>query len=204
MTVPKKNKSLAEQIEAVLPQTQCGLCEYVGCKPYAQALAADASVGIDRCLPGGVETLQQIAGLVQKESTPFEAGMRAKMKSPEVAWIDPEQCIGCTKCIQACPVDAIIGSYKAMHAVIDLDCTGCGLCLDPCPVDCIQMQPLETDKNRALRPYFKSLYEAKNQRKIDRQAASKQHYQSHKMSTTNRRAMIQQALEASKEASAVD
>lgn len=97
--------------------------------------------------------------------------------------------------ISVCYSIRFIGSHKAMHAVIDLDCTGCGLCLDPCPVDCIDMQPITTEKNKQLKPYFKGLYEAKNQRAEAKKQSSNQHYRSHKASKADRLALIQQAME---------
>jgi Na+-translocating ferredoxin:NAD+ oxidoreductase subunit B len=130
-----------EQIDAILPQTQCGLCSYKGCMPYATALVND-NVAIDLCPPGGVTGLQAIAKLVNKDPTPYLAEMAAKAKPRMLAVIREDECIGCTKCIQACPVDAIVGGGKLMHTVITAECTGCELCMAPCPVDCIDMLTL--------------------------------------------------------------
>lgn len=130
-----------EQIDAVLPQTQCGLCSYNGCMPYAKALVND-NVAIDLCPPGGVKGLQAIAKLVNEDPTPFLANMMKKAKPRLLAVIREDECIGCTKCIQACPVDAIVGGAKLMHTVINQECTGCELCVAPCPVDCIDMLTL--------------------------------------------------------------
>jgi electron transport complex protein RnfB len=127
-----------EQIDAVLPQTQCGLCSFNGCMPYATALAHD-NAAIDLCPPGGVKTLQAIAQLVSENPTPYLAQMEKKAKPKMLAMIREDECIGCTKCIDACPVDAILGAGKLMHTVITAECTGCELCVAPCPVDCIDM-----------------------------------------------------------------
>ena len=129
---------IAEQINALLPQTQCGQCGYPGCKPYSEAIAAGDK--ITKCPPGGEATIQALADLLDVEVEPLDAveGEKPKM----VAYIREAECIGCTKCIQACPVDAIVGAAKQMHTVIISECTGCDLCVEPCPVDCIDMIPL--------------------------------------------------------------
>src|SRR5262245_47873183 len=123
-----------EEIDAVLPQTQCGECGYPGCLPYAQALAHGLA-SIHQCPPGGVATLQALGKLCEVDAAPYLEEMEKKTRMPSVARIREAECIGCTKCIQACPVDAIIGSAKRMHAILEQECTGCGLCLPPCPVD---------------------------------------------------------------------
>lgn len=131
-------QELIEKIDAVLPQTQCGLCSYKGCKPYAEAIANNNEL-INRCPPGGIETLLQLAEITQQSATPFLADMEVKAKPPMLAIIKEDECIGCTKCIQACPVDAIIGNAKQMHSILSSECTGCELCIAPCPTDCIKM-----------------------------------------------------------------
>lgn len=128
----------AEEIDAILPQTQCELCGYKGCMPYAKALVEN-NAAIDLCPPGGVQGLKAIAHLLNKDPTPFIAEMEKKAKPKWLAVIREDECIGCTKCIQACPVDAILGSNKQMHTVISVECTGCELCVAPCPVDCIDL-----------------------------------------------------------------
>jgi electron transport complex protein RnfB len=133
---------LVEKIDAVLPQTQCGQCGHPGCKPYAEAIAK-GEADINQCPPGGEEGIQKLADLLGVEFKPFGEGAAPKAKS--VALIDENTCIGCTLCIQACPVDAIVGAAKQMHTVIAKECTGCELCLAPCPVDCIIMMPIEGD-----------------------------------------------------------
>lgn len=129
---------LAEQINALLPQTQCGQCGYPGCKPYAEAIAGGDK--INKCPPGGEATIAALADLLDVEAEPLDA--EGGEKPPQVAFIREAECIGCTKCIQACPVDAIVGAAKQMHTVIISECTGCDLCVEPCPVDCIEMRPL--------------------------------------------------------------
>lgn len=126
------------QINALLPQTQCGQCGYPGCRPYAEAIAH--GVAINRCPPGGAATITRLARLLQQPEQPLDPRHGAET-SRKVAFIREAECIGCTKCIQACPVDAIIGAPKRMHTVIVRDCTGCDLCVAPCPVDCIDMLP---------------------------------------------------------------
>jgi Na+-translocating ferredoxin:NAD+ oxidoreductase subunit B len=124
-------------IDALLPQTQCGECGFNGCLPYAEALAQGKAT-IDRCPPGGVATIKALGDLLAIETRPY-LSVEIKTRLPALAQIREAECIGCTKCIQACPVDAIIGSGKLMHAVIATECTGCGLCVEPCPVDCIEL-----------------------------------------------------------------
>jgi len=128
----------ANTIDALLPQTQCGECGYPGCMPYAQALAAGLAP-IDRCPPGGMETVKALGKLLNVDSTPF---LNIIPRPPAIAIIREAECIGCTKCIQACPVDAIIGTGKLMHSILTDECTGCGLCIEPCPVDCIELVTL--------------------------------------------------------------
>jgi electron transport complex protein RnfB len=132
---------LAEQLDALLPQTQCGQCGYPGCKPYADAVANGEA--INKCAPGGEDTIKKIAELMGVEVQPLDENHEAD-NSPKVAFIIEEDCIGCTKCIQACPVDAIIGTTKQMHTIITDECTGCDLCVAPCPVDCIEMISVAT------------------------------------------------------------
>jgi electron transport complex protein RnfB len=132
---------LVDKIDAVLPQTQCGQCSYPGCKPYATAIAA-GEADINRCPPGGEEGIQKLADLLGVEFKPFGSDTAAP-KPKSVAYIDESTCIGCTLCIQACPVDAIVGAAKQMHTIITAECTGCELCIAPCPVDCISMLVIE-------------------------------------------------------------
>lgn len=128
---------LIEQIDSVLPQTQCTRCGYPSCKEYAKALANNEAE-INQCPPGGNEGIRKLSHLLNKPVMPLNPE-NGKIKHPEVAIIDEEACIGCTLCIKACPVDAILGSNKMMHTVIEAECTGCDLCISVCPVDCISM-----------------------------------------------------------------
>ena len=132
---------VTDQIDALLPQTQCGQCTYAGCRPYAEAIAA-GEADINQCPPGGEATIHALADLLGVEAKPLN-DEHGEHKEKMVAVIDEQTCIGCTLCIQACPVDAILGAAKQMHTVIEAECTGCELCLPPCPVDCILMLPLE-------------------------------------------------------------
>jgi electron transport complex protein RnfB len=134
---------LAEKIDAILPQTQCGQCGFTGCKPYAEAIAK-GEADINQCPPGGETTIKNLADLLGVEPKPLNAENGEAKAVPLLAVIDESVCIGCTKCIQACPVDAILGAAKQMHTVIAAECTGCELCVAPCPVDCIDMVPLDT------------------------------------------------------------
>ncbi|MCE9632940.1 MAG: electron transport complex subunit RsxB [Methylophilales bacterium] len=134
---------LVDQIDAILPQTQCGQCGYPGCKPYATAIAA-GDADINQCPPGGEAGVKMLADLLGVEPKPLNAE-HGVPKPKSVAVIDENICIGCTLCIQACPVDAILGAAKQMHTVITAECTGCELCVAPCPVDCITMEPLKED-----------------------------------------------------------
>jgi electron transport complex protein RnfB len=132
---------VADQVDALLPQTQCGQCSYAGCRPYAEAIAA-GDAEINRCPPGGEVTMIALADLLGRDPVPLE-DEAAAAKPKMVARIIEQDCIGCTLCIQACPVDAILGAAKQMHTVIADECTGCDLCLPPCPVDCIRMEPVD-------------------------------------------------------------
>ena len=136
---------IVDQINNLLPQTQCGQCSYPGCKPYAEAIANGDK--INKCPPGGESTIQALADLLGVEPEPLDAEHGAENDVTNVAVIREDECIGCTKCIQACPVDAILGAAKQMHTVIADECTGCDLCVEPCPVDCIDMVPVSTDKS---------------------------------------------------------
>jgi electron transport complex protein RnfB len=129
---------IADQVDSLLPQTQCGQCGYPGCKPYAEAVAS-GEADINQCAPGGESTMFAIADLLGRE--PVEVGDIVE-KPKCVAVIDERECIGCTKCLQVCPVDAIVGAAKQLHGVLAGECTGCELCVEPCPVDCIHMEAI--------------------------------------------------------------
>ncbi|AHG64492.1 electron transport complex subunit RsxB [Advenella mimigardefordensis] len=129
---------LIDRIDAVLPQTQCTQCGFDGCRPYAQALAAGTTL-INRCPPGGDAGIEKLAAVLDTPVLPLDesCGQPGPLL---VAVIDESHCIGCTLCIQACPVDAIMGANKFMHTIIPDLCSGCELCIAPCPVDCISME----------------------------------------------------------------
>ena len=131
--------ALSERIDALLPQTQCTKCGFNGCRPYAEAMAS-GEADINRCPPGGAVGIARLAALLGRETKAMDTE-RGTEGPRRVALIDETLCIGCTLCIQACPVDAIIGAPKLMHTVIAALCTGCDLCVPPCPVDCISMPP---------------------------------------------------------------
>jgi electron transport complex protein RnfB len=131
----------ADAIDALLPQTHCTQCGYAGCRPYAEALAR-GEADIDRCPPGDDAGAAALAALLGVAAKPYDRA-RGTHKPRAVAVIDEATCVGCTKCIQACPVDAIVGASRLMHGVIADECTGCELCIPPCPVDCIAMRIVE-------------------------------------------------------------
>ena len=157
--------TLVDTLDALLPQTQCGRCGYDACRPYAQALAA-GECDLNRCPPGGVETIGALAAALGRPARALDPDC-GPAPPPQRAWIDPEVCIGCTKCIQACPVDAIVGVGKRLHGVIADECNGCGLCVAPCPVDCIHLppQPEPSPAERAARAAVnRRRYEARQRR----------------------------------------
>jgi electron transport complex protein RnfB len=127
-----------ERILDELPQTQCARCGHPGCRPYAAAIAAGEP--INRCPPGGEPVIRALASLLGREPLPLDPALQPA-PPPATAYIREAECIGCFKCVQACPVDAIVGAPRWMHTVIVSECTGCELCLPPCPVDCIEMRP---------------------------------------------------------------
>lgn len=134
---------VVDKIDKILPQTQCGQCGFPGCRPYATAIAK-GEADINQCPPGGETVIQSLADLLDREPKPLNPE-NGEVKEKLVALIREQDCIGCTLCIQACPVDAILGAAKQMHTVIAAECTGCELCVPPCPVDCIVMVPVGTD-----------------------------------------------------------
>ena len=132
--------SLAQRIDTLLPQTQCGQCSYAGCRPYAAAIAS-GEADINRCPPGGDVTIRALAALLDRAPRALDPTCGTPQPA-QVAWIDEDRCIGCARCLPACPVDAIVGASRQMHTVIAEQCTGCKLCLPPCPVDCIELRPI--------------------------------------------------------------
>ncbi|MCH8845194.1 MAG: RnfABCDGE type electron transport complex subunit B [Proteobacteria bacterium] len=144
LLVSRVSKMTAQQVDigpilAVLPQTQCGECDYPGCRPYAEAIVR-READINQCPPGGTETIKALAELLGRQVKPLNQAHGLEKKS-HMAFIDEALCIGCVKCIKACPVDAILGATKQMHSVLTGECTGCELCIAPCPMNCISMQP---------------------------------------------------------------
>jgi electron transport complex protein RnfB len=139
-------------IDGLLPQTQCARCGYAGCHPYAIAIA-NGDAAINQCPPGGSGTIEALAALLQREILPLDP-RHGDLPPPQVAWIDESRCIGCARCLPACPVDAIVGAANFMHTVVAARCTGCELCIAPCPVDCIDLRPAppsalnQPDQNR--------------------------------------------------------
>jgi electron transport complex protein RnfB len=157
------NQALIQRIDALLPQTQCGKCGHPGCKPYAEGIAQGEA--INKCPPGGTTTIIALADLLHVQPLPLDAPNGPV--PPQIAFIREAECIGCTKCIQACPVDAIVGAAKQMHTVISDECTGCELCVAPCPVDCIDILPLAEPAASAQRQsadQFRGRFEFRNAR----------------------------------------
>ncbi len=136
------NEIPVSTIDALLPQTQCTRCGYPACRPYAEAIA-NGDADINQCPPGGQAGVDALAALLERESKPLDPNFGREAVAT-VALIDEDVCIGCTKCIQACPVDAIVGAAKRMHTIIAAECTGCELCIPACPVDCIAMIAVST------------------------------------------------------------
>ena len=134
---------VVDKIDALLPQTQCGQCTYPGCRPYAEAIA-NGEANINQCPPGGEATMLALSDLLGVEPLALDEE-HADEPEKTVVYVDEEICIGCTLCIQACPVDAILGAAKQMHTIIESECTGCNLCIPPCPVDCIYIKPVKVE-----------------------------------------------------------
>ncbi len=144
---PPDQGQLVERLDRLLPQTQCGQCGFPGCRPYAEAMAK-GQAGPDHCPPGGDAGAHALAHVLGVAPVPYDRS-RGEHKPAAIALVIEADCIGCTKCIQACPVDAIIGASKHMHTVIEPLCTGCELCVPACPVDCIVMLPAQTPDEAA-------------------------------------------------------
>ena len=163
MTAPTCSSPLADAIDALLPQTQCTKCGYAGCRPYAEAIAA-GSAPINQCPPGGAAGIADLAVLLRRPALPLNPANGLE-RPLTVAVIDEALCIGCTLCIQACPVDCIVGAPTKMHTVIESQCTGCDLCLPPCPMDCIAMVPVQP-----ARVWTRADAEAARHRYVERNA----------------------------------
>ncbi len=134
---------VVDKIDAILPQTQCGQCTYPGCRPYAEAIIS-GEANINQCPPGGEATMLALSELLGVEPMALDDEHDSEPEKT-VVYIDEQTCIGCTLCIQACPVDAILGAAKQMHTIIESECTGCDLCIPPCPVDCIHIRPVKVE-----------------------------------------------------------
>jgi len=160
--------SLAVQIDALLPQTQCRKCGYQGCRPYAQAIA-NGEADINQCPPGGDQGVRLLADFLNVPAKPLNPAFG--MTQPlQVAVIDEANCIGCTKCLPPCPTDAILGASKQMHTVIATLCTGCELCIAPCPVNCISMIPANAEWTAANAEQSRQRHQAKNRRQAKAEA----------------------------------
>ena len=142
---------IVDKVDSILPQTQCGQCGFAGCRPYAEAIAS-GEADINRCPPGGETVILALSDLLGVDPKPLDEEV-GEEKTRMVAFIDEPICIGCTLCLQACPVDAIAGAAKQMHTIIESECTGCELCVEPCPVDCIYMIPVKESLNTWKWPF---------------------------------------------------
>lgn len=172
----------------VLPHLDCGQCGYRGCRPYAQALT-EGVAAVDRCVPGGLAVLRSLGGVLGIDPEPYEEDMRARASAPKRAQIESQSCIGCYKCVEVCPVDAILGAHGLMHEIIESECHGCALCVKACPVDCIAW--VEAPEETALR------YELRGHYALRAQSKEKQQEQSRHAATfwgkQRRQAYIEQA-----------
>ncbi|PMB54591.1 Electron transport complex protein RnfB [Coxiella-like endosymbiont] len=181
-------EELINKLDDLLPQTQCGLCNYKGCRPYATAIVHNETT-IDHCLPGGVNTLINIATCLGQDPTPYKDKMKTKAKMPVIACIREEECIGCTKCIQVCPTDAIIGAAKLMHTIITDACSGCERCLPVCPIDCIDIKtlpPITVEEQKQHAHKWRSRYK-KRQKRLARDKIEEEHkYQKTKLANRSK------------------
>jgi len=163
MSVANAPTSLAQRIDALLPQTQCTRCGYPACLDYAEAIARDEA-DINQCPPGGHAGIEQLALLLGRAPKPLNP-QNGIEKPAEVAFVDEAACIGCTKCIQVCPTDAIVGAQKLMHTVVADECSGCELCIPACPVDCISLRaPAHENQTATRAAQYRRRYEARNAR----------------------------------------
>ncbi|NBR27062.1 MAG: RnfABCDGE type electron transport complex subunit B [Betaproteobacteria bacterium] len=190
---------LIAKLDAVLPQTQCRQCGYAGCAPYARAMAC-GEAGANQCPPGGNDGARDLAGLLGHAYRPVDPRF-GTIKPQAVALIDESRCIGCTLCIQACPVDAIVGAAKFMHTVIRNACTGCELCLPPCPVDCISLvpaTPVTADERRAAARHARQRYDAREIR-LARLRAVAEEKAALRAATAKKRGAVARAVERARE-----
>jgi electron transport complex protein RnfB len=197
------SKALAQRIDALLPQTQCTRCGYPACLAYAQAIARDAA-DINQCPPGGSSGIRDLAELLGRAEKPLNP-VNGIEKPAEIALIDEEACIGCVKCIQVCPVDAIIGAAKMMHTILVQECTGCELCIPVCPVDCIAMVAPDVidafvrQNEDATRPpraaHFRRRYQAREVR-LARERAEREAALAARKADVHRAAGVHSAVQA--------
>lgn len=190
---------LIAKLDAVLPQTQCRQCGYAGCAPYARAMAC-GEAGANQCPPGGNDGARALAGLLGHAYRPVDPRFGI-IKPQAVALIDESRCIGCTLCIQACPVDAIVGAAKFMHTVIRNACTGCELCLPPCPVDCISLvpsTPVTAGERRAAARHARQRYDAREIR-LARLRAVAEEKAALRAATAKKRGAVARAVERARE-----
>lgn len=191
------SSDLINRIDELLPQTQCGECGYGACLPYAEAIAQQGEA-LNLCPPGGVKTLTALGKLMQQDISAYEAQVAANTRPPEVAYIREDLCIGCTKCITACPVDAIVGAGKLMHTVITDDCTGCRLCIEPCPMDCIDLLPIErtTQEQQQQAQRSRARYQRHQTRLKGDEKSSKQQHQQAKQAQKSAEQSAEEARQA--------
>ena len=168
------DRDFLDVVDDILPQTQCQECEFSACRPYAKAMI-NGEVSIDKCKPGGVDTLKNLAQVLNVDPKSYLETVIDQFRPPSVVRIDLDVCIGCVKCIQACPVDAICGSAKHAHVVLEDICTGCNLCIEPCPVDCIDVIALDekTVMERNIAKQSKHRFIARNKRKYEQNIQKK-------------------------------
>lgn len=191
--------TLAERIDAVLPQTQCTRCGYANCRAYADALA-EGSTELNRCPPGGEPTIATLATLLHRAPRPLDPDCGAAELAPIVAFVREAECIGCYKCAAACPVDAFVGAPKRMHTVIEAECTGCELCIPVCPVDCIELRPRRVDARLARQraPLSRQRYTARRGR-LARAAAERATHRLHRQTAQARESRITRYLDAARQ-----
>lgn len=203
------NHSIADKIDALLPQIQCTRCGYQDCRAYARAIAF-GQCDINRCPPGGVGAIERLADLLGRSPLPLDPKY-GREEERKVAVVDEAWCIGCRLCIDACPVDAIVGAPKRMHTVIEAECTGCELCLPPCPVDCIRMLPVRSGPRSASAwlevraPKARQRYEFRKRRLADEaQRRSNRAHRTAMPSLSERKADIDAAVERVRSRRALD
>jgi len=183
---------ITEKINSILPQTQCGKCDFSGCKPYAKAIV-EGKADINQCPPGGKTGILKIAQLLKVEYKPLNEKYGVS-KPREIAIIEEDKCIGCTLCILACPVDAILGASKSMHTVILEECTGCELCIEPCPVDCIKMEPSYVEDNESIKNKRSSLARSRYEFKQQRILREKNDTKANRVTNAEKKQMIADAM----------